>query len=59
MPHLGIRDHLGTAGEGSPHFCQLAYTLTASAFVALLAELWVPTSVILFEILMGQWRVGR
>ena len=35
------------------------YTLTASAFVALLAELWAPTSVILFEILTGQWRVGR
>ena len=35
------------------------YTLTASAFVTLLAELWAPTSVILFEILTGQWRVGR
>jgi hypothetical protein len=35
------------------------YTLAASAFVALLAELWAPTSVILFEILTGQWRVGR
>ena len=35
------------------------YTLTASAFVALLTELWAPTSVILFEIPTGQWRVGR
>ena len=35
-----------------------ANTGTASAFVALLAELWAPTSMIL-RICTGQWRVGR
>ena len=60
---LGASGLAGRPSGGSSRLWALgtarANTGTASAFVALLAELWAPTSMILFEILIGQCRMGR